>query len=590
MRSSKGVRSVFSGPTTDNAGNVSTIVALMLFAIIGCCAIAVDISSFYYQKRRLQSATDMAAIAAAGNISNAQEAATATLALNGFSASTLQAIQYGIYTPDPTLSSQNRFVPSSQTMANAVRLTSQISAPMIFGRVLQVFQSTTSSGASSGSAIGSQPVSNSLAAAPTTPSVVVINAAAVGSQNNLASFAIGSGLVSLNGGVLNSVLGSLLGSNISLSVMDYHALASANIDLFSFSNALATRASMTAVTYNTLASGSFKTGDALGAVLDAANANPNVGSGAIGALSTLAAAVQKSSFNLAPIISYGPYGDKMVGTSPAISVTASALQLVTAILQIANGTHQIQAALNANIPGIASASLTLSIGERPVGTSFVAVGAAGASVHTAQTRLLLTVQLVAAGQSALVNLPVYIELASGTAQLSEITCASNDITSSSVTLSVTPAVVDGWIGNVSNAQLSNFTSKPNPGPAMLLNVVNVAQVTGLAHAAITNLSPTPVEFSYSDIQNVTIKTTSTTDFAGSLISSLVGGLQLNVNVAGIGLGLPTGLNQTVAQTVAAAASPLDQLITQVLQTLGLKLGNADTWVSGVKCGSAVLVR
>ncbi len=41
---------------------------------------------------------------------------------------------------------------------------------------------------------------------------------------------------------------------------------------------------------------------------------------------------------------------------------------------------------------------------------------------------------------------------------------------------------------------------------------------------------------------------------------------------------------------ANAATPLDQILNGVLGTLGIGLGQADSWVSGVRCGGAVLVR
>jgi uncharacterized membrane protein len=97
-------------------------------------------------------------------------------------------------------------------------------------------------------------------------------------------------------------------------------------------------------------------------------------------------------------------------------------------------------------------------------------------------------------------------------------------------------------------------------------------------------------FTYAYIQALMKQTTSTTDFISSLLSNRFGELQLAVNVAGLGVGLPTGLTQTVGQTLATATSPIDQLLTSLLQTLGVGLGQADdTWVSGVSCGSAVLV-
>ena len=79
-------------------------------------------------------------------------------------------------------------------------------------------------------------------------------------------------------------------------------------------------------------------------------------------------------------------------------------------------------------PGIAAASLKLGIGERPVGTSLVRVGRTGASVHTAQTRLLLTVDLIGSGAAAMVRLPLYLELASATARLTGLQCSPGDVT------------------------------------------------------------------------------------------------------------------------------------------------------------------
>ncbi|MBL1258303.1 pilus assembly protein TadG-related protein [Methylocystis sp. Sn-Cys] len=571
---------------SDAKGSVAILSALAMLVVVGVAALAVDLGSFFYQKRRLQAATDLAAVAAAGNLAKAQDAAVATLALNGFAANALQTVETGAYVADPSVPADKRFTVQPLATSNGVRLRTQITTPRIFSAIFAMM-APAAAAAVSDSCASSSPCG--AAGGSASQQGVTISAQATAAQNALASFAIGSRLASLNGGVLNSVLGALLGANLSLSLMDYQALASANIDLFTFSNALATRASLTAVTYDQLAAGSFKTGDLLGAALDAAKANATIGSTAIGALSQIAAAAPNVTAPINQLLSYGPYGSMTVGSAAPMSVSVSALDLVSAIAQIANGKHQIEAALNLGLPGVASASLQLAIGERPVGTSWVAVGAAGASVHTAQTRLLLTLELTVPGLSTTVHAPLYVELASGTAQLSSVQCASGDPTSSSVTLGVTPAVVDAWIGNVSGTEFTNFTSAPNPGPATLLNLANVATVSGLAHATITNLQPTPVSFSYSEILLATKKTTSTTDFVSSLLYNLFGGLQLKVTALGLSLLVPAGLDQTVATTLAAATTPIDQTLSQLLQTLGVGLGQADSWVGGVKCGAGVLV-
>ena len=125
-------------------------------------------------------------------------------------------------------------------------------------------------------------------------------------------------------------------------------------------------------------------------------------------------------------------------------------------------------------------------------------------------------------------------------------------------------------------------------PATLVNAVAVS-VTGRAHATISNLTPRSVNFTYADIQQQTKKTVDTTDYVASLLSSLVGSLVLDVSVVGLTLGLPSLLQQTVGGIIANTATPVDQLLSGALTTLGLSLGQADVWVTGIRCDGAVLV-
>jgi uncharacterized membrane protein len=259
------------------------------------------------------------------------------------------------------------------------------------------------------------------------------------------------------------------------------------------------------------------------------------------------------------------------------------------LAQVSNGQHQVQVGLDLGVPGLAGASLQLAIGERPVGSAMIAVGAEGAVVHTAQTRLLLTVQVAGSPPAALVSLPLYLELAAGTAALSSIDCQSGSTTAASVTLAVRPALVDAWIGAVSQANFTNFGRPITPGPATLLNVIGLASVSGRAHVTMTNGADTLQRFTAAAIQAGTPQTVSTTGFTSTLVSGLVGDLQLSVDVLGLGLGLPSGLDRAVAQTLQPVTQPLDQALAKVLATLGIGLGQADTWVTGSRCGGSVLV-
>jgi uncharacterized membrane protein len=478
---------------------------------------------------------------------------------NKYPANALVSVELGTYTANSAIAPAARFVTPAVGAANAARVTLNTQTPLYFARYI------------------------------TGANQYTIKTQAVATSTAVASFSIGSSLLSVNGGLINAMLGGMLGTSLSLSVMDYQSLASARIDAFDFMSALATRVNLTGVTYDSILTSNLKVSDLIAATLSAQQTD-NGASSATTALSTISQAVTGLSSKISPssLIDLGPYNDLTVGQTPKTSFSVSALDLLSAIAEVANGTNQIAVpSLSLGLPGIASISLVATIGERPVGTSWLEVGAAGASVHTAQTRILLTVQLLGSGPVAAVNLPIYVEIASGTATLNAITCGYPNISSSNVTLGVTPGIVNAWIGGVTPAQLSNFTTQPNPPPATLVNL-GLITVTGRANAYMGNTTPTNVNFSYSDIQSNVGHTVTTTNFTNSLTSSLLGNLSLTVNVAGLGLPIP-GLGATVAGIIGGATSSVDQVIAQLLATLGVQVGSATVWVSSIRCDGAVLV-
>ncbi len=418
-----------------------------------------------------------------------------------------------------------------------------------------------------------------------------ITTKATATSTALASFAIGSRLAALNGGVLNSILGSLLGTNLSLSLMDYQSLASANIDAFSFLSALATQANLNALTYDQVLQSNVKVGDVLQALVNTQSGAGGNNAAAV-ALGKIVQATIGSGTTISAqsLFSAGPYGGLPVGQNPKVGVSLSALNMLSAVAQLANGTNQIATGLNLNLPGLANISLTATIGQRPQGTSWIAVGATGATVHTAQTRILLNIQLLGTGPISLVSLPVYVEVATGTATLSNLSCNYANSSQSSATLAVTPGIVDAWIGQIPSSSFGNLASPPNPTPAPLLNL-GLIQVTARAHATMGNMTPTAVPFSYADIYPSPAgtpsspKTVTTTNYTSSLTASLLGNLSLSID----GLSLLPGLGPLVTGILSGATGSIDQLLASTLNTLGIGLGQADVWVTGIRCDGAVLV-
>jgi uncharacterized membrane protein len=542
----------------DERGTIAIVSAVSLTVVIGAGALAVDVGSVYLDRRAAQAAVDLAAMAAASDVNNASANARATVTQNRFPADAPLTVELGVYTPDASVAAGNRFRVSPVSNANAARVTLRTATNLYFGRML------------TGS--GSYPVTTVATAA----------------RSALAAFAIGSRLASLDGGLLNQILGSMLGGSLSLTAMDYRALADAKLDLFDFMNALATRARITAGTYDSVLSSDVKIGDVIAAMSDAARTG-GATSTAVNALSTISRGLGDPSATVTgrSLLDAGPYDALALGQRPATSATVSALDILAATAQLANGQHQVEANLNLGVPGILSAKLALTIGERPVGTSWVTVGSEGASVHTAQTRILLTVNVAGNGTIAAVNLPIYIEVAAGTAKLDALACASN-MRNATATLAVTPGVVDAWIGNVSAADMANFRSAPSPAAANLVDTPALG-ISGRAHATIANTSPKRVPFTYADITAQTKKTVTTTNFTSSLTSRLIGDLSMSVRLGPLDLGVPALLTQSVATILANATAPIDTVLANVLATLGVGLGQADVWMLGIRCDGAVLV-
>jgi uncharacterized membrane protein len=80
----------------------------------------------------------------------------------------------------------------------------------------------------------------------------------------------------------------------------------------------------------------------------------------------------------------------------------------------------------------------------------------------------------------------------------------------------------------------------------------------------------------------------TNTLAESLVSSLVGSLDLDVQVLGLGLGLGPAISALVAQLLGAVAAPLDDVVLALLNSLGVHLGEADVRVHGALCNGARL--
>ena len=149
-------------------------------------------------------------MAAASRPGEERAAAERIIAANCECGIHIAALTTGTYSPEKTVAAEQRFTAGGAS-ANAVQISMTRNRPIFFGRFL------------------------------TGKTDTVIRATATGARRGYAAFSLGSRVAAVNGGLPNALLSGLTGSNINLSLMDCNALATTDIDLLAFSDALGSR-------------------------------------------------------------------------------------------------------------------------------------------------------------------------------------------------------------------------------------------------------------------------------------------------------------------------------------------------------------
>ncbi|MDF3216055.1 MULTISPECIES: TadG family pilus assembly protein [Mesorhizobium] len=576
---------------SDRKANFTVMAALSAPVALALAAVAIDEASIYTERREAQAMVDLAAITAASNMTNVNAAVVTTLTDNGMPGVVVQSSGQTI---EPAVGKTVVTVTPGRYVASGANVGQRFQASITPYNAVRVTLKK----------IPARYFASSLIPTP------VIGTQATASMTPQATFSVGSRLASLDGGILNALLGGLLGSNISLSVMDYNALISADVSVLSFVDGLATQLNLTGVSYSDVLASKATVGQIATAMANV----PGLGNTAKAALQTIASkSTSTVQIPLSHLVDLGSVGKLGLGQRPAgLGVDASALGMLTAAAGLANGSKQVDVALGATIPGVLSTTLAIAIGEPPQSSPWLAVGEAGTVVRTAQTRIKLLVTVgvgnpnLGGGISLLsVKLPLNVEVAYAEAKLTDINCPTGP-DSLKVTIAAKPgiAAVNLAASDADNSPTA-FADFSNPQSFSDANIADVSLnllllkiplilVKGSAGADITNVSPTNLVFNKTEIAAKTIKTTPTRDITQTLTTSLVDKLSLSVNALGI-LGLDvTALLGTVKPAVTTllktVTAPVDTLLYNLLDTLGVHLGVADVRVTGATCGRAVLVQ
>jgi uncharacterized membrane protein len=543
----------------DTAGSVSMISAFSFLSLLGAAALAIDVGSMFLQARKLQGIADLAAMSAARDIPHATAAAQATASANGWGKPLNVAVSLGVYKPDPAIAPAQRFQAGGNN-PNAARVVVSGDTDLFFGRLL-VGTSTTR-----------------------------ITRQATAARADLASFSIGTRLAALQGGIANQLLSALTGSTVSLSVMDYNSLVDAKVDLLSYVEALRAYGSLTGVSFEQVLKSDISTGKALSLLGDVLQ-DSGQSQAAASARKLAVAAGNGTPAKLDALIDLGPYSAQdHISGGKSSHVAISAMDMANALLLLSGQGRQVQLDLGASVPGVTDLDVWLAVGERPNNSPWLSVDRDGeVVVRTAQTRLYIKAKALSAlGLLGIqpITVPILVEAASGEAKLTALECPES-ASAQAATLAVRPSIGRVVVGEIDTTKLNNFKQNLTISPAKIADLLLV-KATAQADVHVGGATWKNARFTRSDIEAGTIKTVATDDVAQATMASLLGNLQLNVSLLGIGLNLGA-ITSALSGTLTAIAAPLDGVLNALTGLLGVKLGEADVRVNGLRCRDAALV-
>lgn len=401
-----------------------------------------------------------------------------------------------------------------------------------------------------------------------------LHATAIAAAEPLALLSVRSSLVKIDSrerNLLNAVIGGLLGGKLNIDVAGWKGLATADVNLLTFLNALAIRLNTNVVNYEELLDTELQVGELLDVLLTVVRQNSPTASATIEALRLLSVRAQASPLRLR----LGQLlGLETGAPNAALDVSANVLSLVQAMVQIGNGNNG--AAVQLDIPLIKSGliyqgvKVGVAVIERPqwkLGNP----KKEDIFTKTAQIKLSLGVELLS------VHVDLDVTAGGASARLKEFRCEPSDkrlwIETETSLLKLALELKYG------------ITNKRTIGPVHLtlpgkvskepLQIVDPPDVS----VALQDSDWKKIEGNYEILKSV-----------GELISDLIEGLEAS-NGGGLAalvkfLGwVLTPITEVLKWIIGELLSPLlDPILNELLKVLGVDLAAAE--VAGqLTCGS-----
>ncbi len=578
-------------------GTVAVIVALMLTVLLGFVAIGVDMAALYRERAQLQAVGDLTALSAMALPDDATTRAAYVIGRNAKPGQKLDGLETGRYLRNPDIAATNRFMvpPVGTPGINAVRVKLKDDAPLYFAKVISK------------------------------ATFVTLDRTAVATRTGAASFSLDSHLADLNGTNLNQALKLRFGASASLSAVQIDALADATIDLGALLDALAMQTGNTSRNPADILNAT--TTDAV--IIRALQSllPPFVGN----SLTGLTTGGVNTSFEVASLVGGIDTDLGLTASEFASQIRLSGLDVVKALIAADRSGTSFALSAALAVPGVLSVNTTISGGEPPAQSGWIALGEEGVQLHRAAVRIKsdVSVEPTLLGSlgvgvtAAKLNIPLHAELAGATATLDKLNCSLPTAQSVAAVFSTASTPLNPANGTSVGAlylgtlpQGASGKTPINPDDLAFADLVEInivvkvpllpdlkiagITIQGRSHVTVGESRIRTLSFTKADIAS---GQNTKTFGSGNLLSTAVGdllssqNLQLRVKpgqaglVSGLAAPIVAGVLQLLpGQLLAALVTPVDNILDSTLDALGLALGEGELTLIGHHCEPIRLVQ
>lgn len=582
-------------PTRSRQRGSVVVMAAIFMALVGIVALgSIDIGYFFSIKRQLRSAADLAALTAVQKVAVDSTCTTATLGAqnvianaagaNGFPLPSSQQITCGLWTPTNTTG--GTFTAASDLPA---------------GTPLNAVQVTLA-----------EPISGFFSSYMPTVSA---SATARGPKD---SFSLTTTLASLNGGVINALLGTLIpGTNLSASVADYQNLASIDLNLAG----ILAKAGVGGT--NEAAGANVSIGE-LASAEAAVATQQGLTDAQVTAVNDILAVIAKvsggPSVSVAQLVAVAT-----ATTNDAADATVNALSLLTTALQIANGKNFSATTVgvdltNTPLAGLAQVKATVSASllsppsyangpPGKIGSNYITSANAAEGTVFVDTSVKLLNDPISGSSVASIDLPITLYVAPASAGLDSLTCASSGgVVNKTARITAMTRYISAYIGGSGQATYSvssgSWASIGTPANIPLVRVglfgLGLVEIGIIGGQSLTvpgaNASGSTYPMTFDAATTIQTVPASGGDlFLSSIVPSILGG-GLYVSLAGIQIAIPTSgpIAALLSTVVSGLLTPLlltvDSTVQQVTALLGLSIGTATVTntQAAIECGPTLV--